>query len=146
MGMTGQADKQNIRVPDDELNYDYLDNDSHLVFMYKGKRFTGVSYDDDPSNGLWEVSYVDGLQEGPERAWYLSGQLKRETMYRADMRHGHDREYHEDGMLASETLYEYGVPVRARTFAEDGSVVDSFDLSEESRDFELLQYRRAQYG
>lgn len=144
--MTGEAEQQHTRVPDDELNFDYLDNDSHLVFTYKGKRFTGVSYDDDPVDGLWEVSYVDGLQEGPERKWYLSGQLKSETMFRADMRHGHNREYREDGTLASESLYEYGVRVSARTFAEDGSVVDSFVISEESRDFDLLQRRRAQYG
>jgi hypothetical protein len=144
--MTGEDEQHNTRVPDDELDYDYLDNDSHLVFMHKGKRFTGASYDDDPYDGLWEVSYVDGLQEGPERAWYLSGQLKSETMFRADMRHGHDREYREDGTLASETIYEYGVRVNSRTFAEDGSVVASFALSEESRDFDLLQRRRAQYG
>jgi hypothetical protein len=144
--MTGEAEQPHVRVSDDELDYDYLDNDSHLVFMYKSKRFTGVSYDDVPYDGLFEISYVDGLQEGPQRAWYLSGQLKSETLFRADMRHGHDREYREDGALALETLYEYGVRVSSRTFAEDGSVVDSFDLSKESRDFDLLQRRRAQYG
>ena len=139
--MSEQSEQPQVRVPDVELDYD-----ADLVFMYKGKRFTGVSYDDNSFHGLTEISFVDGLQEGPEREWYLSGRLKSETMFRADIRHGHDREYREDGTLASETIYEYGVRVRARTFAEDGSVVDSFDLSEESPDFELLQSRRAQYG
>jgi hypothetical protein len=36
--------------------------------------------------------------------------------------------------------------VRSRTFAEDGAVVKSFDLSEESPTFAELQRLRAQYG
>ncbi len=139
--MTRQSEPQHVRVPDDQLDYD-----ENLIFMYQGERFTGVGYEDVPGRGLEEISYVDGLQEGPAREWYPSGQLRRDTSFRANALHGHDREYREDGTLVSETVYEYGVRVRSRTFAQDGSVVKSFDLSEESSDFQRLQRRRAKYG
>lgn len=139
--MTGQAEQPHARVPDDVLDYD-----ENLVYTYQGERFTGVGYDEVPGYGLSEISYVDGLQEGPTRDWYPSGQLKSEWMYRANARHGHSREYREDGTLVSEAIYEYGVRVRSRTFAEDGSVVDRFDLSEESPTFKLLQRLRARFG
>jgi hypothetical protein len=79
--MTRQPEPLPARVPDDQLHYD-----ENLIYTYRGERFTGVGYEDVPGRGLEEISYVDGLQEGPARDWYPSGQLRGETMFRANGR------------------------------------------------------------
>ncbi len=139
--MTGPAEQPTARVPDALLDFD-----ENIVFTYKGQLFTGIAYEDDPVHGLSEISYVDGLQEDPARDWYPSGQLKAEVMFHANSRHGHDREYREDGTLAAETIYEHGVRVSSRTLADDGRVMDRWDISEGSPNFARLQRLRAQYG
>src|SRR5260221_2689943 len=100
--MTRQSEPQHVRVPDDQLDYD-----ENLIFMYQGERFTGVGYEDVPGRGLEEISYVYGLQEGPAREWYPSGQLRRGTSFCDNALNMNDREDREDGTLESESVYAY---------------------------------------
>jgi antitoxin component YwqK of YwqJK toxin-antitoxin module len=130
-----------LRVPDDEIEYD---ND--LTYSYRGKPFTGVSYDDVPGHGLSEVSYVDGLQDGPARDWYVSGQPKSETLFRRNVRHGLSRVFREDGTLASEEIWDLGIHIRSSIFGEDGTERIAFELSEENPNYRILQRHRGQVG
>ncbi|WP_157489047.1 hypothetical protein [Pseudofrankia sp. DC12] len=116
-----------VRVLDSDLDYD-----SDLVYSYRGQPFTGVGYDDVPGHGLSEISYVDGRQEGSSRDWYPSGNLQAETFYKRNMRHGPNREYREDGSIALDEYYEFGVRVSSRTIDENGSVVESYQLLDDS--------------
>lgn len=139
--MTSQDDQAAVRVPDALLDYD-----AELIYTYNGQRFTGVGYEEEPERGLSEISYVDGVQEGPSRDWYPSGQLKGETIYKDNVRHGHNREFREDGTLSLEEIYEHGVLVRSATFDENGNMVERFELSRDSPNFARLQRLRKQFG
>ncbi|GGK05300.1 hypothetical protein GCM10010123_38960 [Pilimelia anulata] len=88
---------------------EHLDFDDDQVFYFEGRRFTGISFSDEPVRS--EISYVNGLQNGPARDWYSSGGLMSETNYRDDVKHGEEREYFEDGLLKARRLYENGVLV-----------------------------------
>jgi antitoxin component YwqK of YwqJK toxin-antitoxin module len=140
--MTAQENPaEALRIPDALLDYN-----EELTYTYKGELFTGVGYEDVPGQGLSEISYVGGAQEGPSRDWYPSGQLKGETMYRANARHGHNREFREDGSLSLEEIYEYGVLVRSSTFDEQGRVIESYEISEDHPNFAYLERLREQFG
>jgi antitoxin component YwqK of YwqJK toxin-antitoxin module len=76
--MNGSPEQPTALVPDALLDFD-----ENLVCTYEGERFTGVGYKDVPGYAVSEISHVDGLQEGPAREWYPSGQLKAETMLHA---------------------------------------------------------------
>jgi len=136
--MSEMAQSQ-LRIPDDEI--DFSDD---LIYFYAGKRFTGVSYDDVPGYGLSEITYLDGLQEGPARDWYASGQLKSEANFHRNVRHGVSREWAESGELQKEDLYEFGVHVRSHVFGDCGEVTVAFELSDESPNFALLKQMREQ--
>jgi antitoxin component YwqK of YwqJK toxin-antitoxin module len=114
-----------------------------LHYTYKGEPFTGVGFDDVPGYGISEITYVDGRQEGPSRDWYPSGRLKAETMYKSNARHGHNREFREDGTLVLEEIYEHSVLVRSTVFDSAGNVLEQFEISEDSPNYEYLQRLRA---
>ena len=128
-----------LRVPDDELDYD-----DDLVYSYHGERFTGVGYDEAEGHGLSEISYVDGLQDGPARDWYPSGSLKSEEFFRKNIRHGRSREYREDGLLLSEDVHEFGVHIQSRVFDSEGRGTTTLELAEGSPNYQLLQRIRNQ--
>ena len=139
--MTDQDDQNVVRIPDVLLHYD-----AELVYTYNGQRFTGIGYEDDPERGRSEISCVDGAQEGPSRDWYPSGQLKGETIYKGNVRDGHNREFREDGSMWLEEIYEHGVLVRSARFDENGNVIESFEISEDSPSFSQLQRLWEQFG
>jgi hypothetical protein len=139
--VNSQDSASGLRVPDDQIDYD-----DELVYFYRGERFTGIGYDDVPDFGLSEVSYADGLQDGPARDWFPSGQLKSEALFHKNLRHGLSREFREDGSLASEEIYEYGVHLRSCAFDADGRETITFELSEESPNYRILQRLRSQFG
>lgn len=130
-----------LRVPDDQLDYD-----EDLVYTYRGERFTGIGYDEAPGHSRSEISYVNGVQEGPARDWYPSGRLKFEAMYKDNARHGHRREFREDGTISLEEIYEYGVLVRSASFDVEGRVLQNFEISEDSANFNLLRRLRERFG
>jgi antitoxin component YwqK of YwqJK toxin-antitoxin module len=117
--MTGGVE----RVPDEELDYD-----EDLVYLYAGKRFTGIGFDEAPGVGRSEISYVDGWQEGAARDWYPSGKIKAEYMYHKSSRNGLSREFREDGTLISEEQYVASLLVHAVYFDGDGVATEEFDL------------------
>jgi hypothetical protein len=92
------------RVPDSQIDFD-----ADLVYYVSGERFTGVGYEDVPGYGRSEVSYLDGIQEGPARDWYPSGQLRYEANYVDGLLDGYVRKYLEDGSLVLEEMYIKGV-------------------------------------
>jgi antitoxin component YwqK of YwqJK toxin-antitoxin module len=110
-------------VRDSELDYD-----SDLVCTLDGEAFTGTAFDESPDLGRSEVSYRQGIQEGPARDWYPSGVLKGESHYIQGVLHGTRKEFDEGGHLVAEARYEYGICVLARRFSSDGTVIASEEL------------------
>lgn len=120
--MSDREELRPLRVPDELLDYD-----EESIYTYEGERFTGIGYADVPGHGLSEISYVDGVQDGPARDWYVSGQLRYEANYKRNVRHGSTRQFREDGSLVSESVYDDGLLVRSVTVDADGNVVDHYE-------------------
>jgi antitoxin component YwqK of YwqJK toxin-antitoxin module len=137
--LTQDSDTRGIRVPAEELDFD-----DDQVFHYQGMPFTGVAYEEEQDGGISETAYVEGLQEGTSRVRYSSGALKSEAAFYRGVGHGRARKFRENGTLESETIYEYGILVQSSEFDESGSLVERFELSEDSPNYALLHAYRAE--
>ena len=135
------AGREGLRVRDDELDYD-----DELIYTFRGGRFTGIGYEDVPGRGVSEVSYQDGLQDGPARDWYPSGVLKGESIYRRNLLHGHVREFRENGTLILDKEYEYGILVRGVEYNDSGDMISSSSLTEDSPNYSRLQRLRERFS
>src|SRR5262249_22579618 len=102
------------RVPDAELEYD-----SELVYRHDGNRFTGVGYEQTPAMRS-EITYVEGLQQGPARDWSADGRLTGESYYFENTLHGWQRAYGDHGEPVTEELFLYGILVRRINHGADG--------------------------
>lgn len=129
------------RVPMEELDFD-----ENLVHSWRGRPFTGTAYEDAGPRGRSELTFCDGLQDGPARDWDASGRLRGESMYRQGVLHGVSREYDEDGRPVSETVHEYSIEVRRRRWARDGRLVESVELGPDSPLFPMLERHRREKG
>jgi hypothetical protein len=132
-----------VRVPDSELDFD-----DELVYRRRGELFSGIGYAESagPEAGLSEVSYRDGLQDGPARDWYPSGRLKGESYFWENVLHGPSRSYRIDGSLASDALYEYGILVSVQKFDHGGAMEDSWVISPTDSTHALLEKYRRERG
>lgn len=127
-----------IRVPDSRLYYD-----EELIYLLDGEPFTGVGYEYTQEHGKSEISYRNGMQDGPSRDWYPTGRLKAEDFYRENVINGLSRKWREDGTLVSEETYELGIRVRSKRFSRSGEVVDSYELQAGDPNLETLKRLRA---
>jgi antitoxin component YwqK of YwqJK toxin-antitoxin module len=119
-----------------------LDFESDLVYMYRGKPFTGVAYEESPTRGRSDVMYHSGLQDGLSRDWYPSGKVKSEMMFDQNDRHGGYRNYDEAGRVVEEGFYEYSVLVSRKIFDSAGNVVEEFNLDLDSGTGRILRRLR----
>jgi hypothetical protein len=134
-GSRGDAgDESLVRLPDAALDFD-----SNLVSSVDGLPFTGVGYEDVPSRGLSEVTYRNGLQDGPARDWYPSGALKGESQFRENVLHGVLRELGPDGTVLLESRYEYGILISSVQRDVSGNVIESFEIDRAWANFALLE-------
>lgn len=124
-------------VPDEELDFD-----EDLVFSHDGELFTGVAYEDSAAIGRSEVSYRDGMQEGPARDWYPTGVLKGESWYVQGVLHGIATEYDESGRIAEESVYAYGIRLTRRVIGESGAVLREERLDPRGEAGQLLERLR----
>ena len=128
-----------MRVPAENLVYDDL-------YYLDGKPFTGVAYIMDDS-GDWvqgEIEFKDGSESGVKREWWETGKLAYEGTLRGGRVHGKKRRWHYNGQLAEEGEYEYGIPVRERSWDEEGQLLEDYQLRETDPDYQRIQRYRAQ--
>lgn len=97
-----------LRVPDAELEFG-----PDLFMHYRGQPFTGVSYGVMEDGTRSELTYVNGLQQGPARDWDASGWLRAEDSWRANFRHGRSRTYDASGAVISEQWWDHDRKVDA---------------------------------
>jgi antitoxin component YwqK of YwqJK toxin-antitoxin module len=134
-------DARELRVPMEELDFD-----EDLVHSWRGRPFTGTAYEDAGPRGRSELTFCDGLQDGPSRDWDASGRLRGESMYRQNVRHGVSREYDEAGRLQSEAVHEYSIEVRRRRWDRAGNLVESAELGPDSPVYPVLERHRREKG
>ena len=135
------AGGEGLRVRDDQLDYD-----DELIYTFRGEKFTGIGYEEVPGRGVSEISYQDGLQDGPARDWYSSGILKGESIYRRNLLHGHVREFRENGSLILDKEYEYGILIQSVDYNDSGDTISTSSLAESSPNYSRLQRLRERFS
>ncbi|TWH50377.1 toxin-antitoxin system YwqK family antitoxin [Dulcicalothrix desertica] len=124
-----------MRVSISELDY----SDYH-VYIYQGKDFTGIAYENSNSGQLLaENSYVDGVLQGISREWYENGQLHYEYYYESGALDGLCKEWYESGQLKIECLYKFGIIISKKQWNEDGKLIEEYELDEIDANFQLLK-------
>lgn len=73
MSETDRYDESAVSIED----LDYSDGD---LYFHDGFPFTGVAFAED-EDGRAEMSYYEGVQDGPMREWYEGGQIKVERSF-----------------------------------------------------------------
>ena len=127
------------------IDHDELEFIDYLTCTSDGKLFTGIAYElseREPGKLICEISYIDGIQEGLSRDWYLSGQLQTEDYYHHGSKHGSYREWFENGQLKSEGEYELSIPIFLKEWDAEGNLIKDFRISEDSSYYERLTIYR----
>ena len=105
----------------DEVPYDDLEYQPDGVFLYNGKPFSGIAYENDDA-GLRKcvIAFVDGREHGAAQSFFKDGKLKTETLYDKGRKHGIERAWFDDGNLKIENLFEYGVLMKSKEWLANG--------------------------
>jgi antitoxin component YwqK of YwqJK toxin-antitoxin module len=124
-----------IRIQADELEID------DYVYLYQGKPFSGVAYDNRPDGRLWsEQTLYAGVPDGPTRVWHENGALKLEKYFKLGRLHGPLKEWNADGTPLSEAVYELGICIERRTWT--GGAVTEYRIDPTSVEFRKLEAAR----
>lgn len=136
-----------LRVPYKELD---AHPDEGVRCNLRGQAFTGVAFKPGPNGQVRaEWTFRDGLQWGPQRTWYESGQLVSAAYAVAGFAHGVIRHWWPDGEKSAVEYVQYGVTLRAKDWDRQGRVVRDYTVeSEEGVDWYLAQMerRKAEFG
>lgn len=106
------------------VNEDDLDSEPYGPVLYQGERFTGEAEDRLPDGTLVSLTtYVNGLQDGPDKEWYNDGTLRSEGQFRQGVAVGVHRTWDPDGHLVREIEFsDDGRILRRRGFDTAGNV------------------------
>ena len=95
-----------------------------------------------------EMTYRDGLKDGPCRMWYGSfafpesaGKDKLAVTLEADRMHGEKTRWKKDGAVECTTLFEHGEIVEAHCWDDDGAEMSQSEARKTARD-ELMSDER----
>ena len=80
-------------------------------------------------NGQLKIrkNYVNGLLNGPEKTWSVSGFLAKVVEYRNGARHGKFLTYYDNGQLIRKDIYKNDVLVKGKCFTRKGKDTTYFD-------------------
>ncbi|MEU0569800.1 hypothetical protein ABZ297_31095 [Nonomuraea sp. NPDC005983] len=129
------------RVPADRVVYE----DDGLHYL-DDTPFTGIAFTENDGALRSEATYREGLQSGPTKEWYPSGQPMVDATFARGALHGRAREWHKNGQLAEDGEYEYGITLWAKQWDENGVLEDDYTLTESDSDYRTLLHFRALYG
>lgn len=127
---------------ENEESLDYVGNRKLL----DDEPFTGIGYYLDEDGRLEsEISYQDGIQVGLRRAWFETGQLRHEYPMFRGVFHGKVREWYRHGQLALEADYEFGHDLHHKRWNQDGDLIETYQIDNNSSGYKELEEYRAAY-
>lgn len=110
-----------VRVDADEIE---LGDD--YIWRRDGEPFTGIAEQRTPDGVLLhEDEYAHGAQDGLAWTYWPDGTRREEHWYDNGIEI-RSRYWHENGQLRKDTVTDVHGVVKAFTFAEDGTLIDSF--------------------
>jgi hypothetical protein len=126
-----------IRIDADDPDIEYIGG-NHDVF-WKGKPFSGVMFEMEDGQIISETTYVDGAEDGPEKTWYLNGQLEYVGENKLNLGHGPYKAWYQSGQLQREGLFEWGYIIWCREWDEEGNLTSEYKI--EDNPVELERFR-----
>ena len=127
----------------ERVEADAIEVDDNLIYRHKSLPFTGTACEYWPDGRLrTEVSYVNGMEDGPSREWYENGNLMSEAAYQKGRAHGVIREWDEAGKLREETRCELGYRLETKKWDARGNLIDHYILDRSDPQFANLQIER----
>jgi hypothetical protein len=106
---------------------DDLDFGPDQVHMWNGRPFTGVAFKEFEGRLIEEISFVDGLQDGPACLWDTFGRLREVWHYYHGNSHRTQRKFDEHGRVTLEAVHEHGIETRQQRWDGD-RLVESYEL------------------
>jgi antitoxin component YwqK of YwqJK toxin-antitoxin module len=114
------------------------------LITWQGKPFTGIAYEKtDDGQIISERTYIEGLEDGPERTWYLDGQLESESGNKWNRAHGYYKEWYESGQLKAEGLMELGSLIWRKEWDEEGNQTLEYKIEDRPNSLMHLQASRS---
>jgi hypothetical protein len=97
-----------------------------LRLEYRGAPFTGEAVETVAGLVIGQSFFVDGIENGMHREWWMNGRLKAEGEIRSNTGLGTYREWHENGQLATEKNFDgMGHLVTVRTWDAAGNPIEA---------------------
>jgi antitoxin component YwqK of YwqJK toxin-antitoxin module len=115
-----------------KVDIEDCDFDEDLV-VYQNIPFTGVlisNYDD--GNLQNKSEYLNGLPHGLCEEFYANGKLKKTWNAENGRVTGIEKEFYENGLLKMEENSEYGVLLSTKKWDENGNLVSSQEIDQDS--------------
>jgi len=113
------------------------------TFLYKGEPFTGVGmlyYDNGKPE--YKTMYKNGFVHGSMTCYFESGEIKYIIESRKGLRHGETKRWLPNGQLQLFELYDRGFLLSRNLWSVDGKLIETEAISEDSSDYDLLQFFR----
>jgi antitoxin component YwqK of YwqJK toxin-antitoxin module len=111
----------------DEVVYDDLEYLPEGLFLFNGKPFTGLAYQNYEDGKKWcTINFVEGREHGWDRTFFRDGQLEVQTPYDHGLRHGVESEWHKNGSLKGENVFEFGVLMNTKTWSLEGEMKERY--------------------
>lgn len=127
--------------------FEEIDVGEEQLMFWKGKPFTGIAVEFFPDGTLQsEVYHVNGLEHGPKRGCYSSGQLRKEANLWYGGLHGYLREWDEQGRLTSEVLGELGIGIAEKVWDGQGRLIKDWRISPKDSLYGTLQICRKKWN
>jgi antitoxin component YwqK of YwqJK toxin-antitoxin module len=136
-----QSDIHTERINFEDTDIEYIDRSA--VITYKNKPFTGIAFELEKEQVVSETTYVEGVENGPIKLWYLNGQLEFSGTNRWNRFHGPAKTWYQSGQLKYESLYESGYLVRRKEWDEEGNLISEYKIENNPDELRGLEANRS---
>jgi antitoxin component YwqK of YwqJK toxin-antitoxin module len=135
-----QKNTEILRVNIDDLVDEYPGG---TFITLQGKPFTGIGFEmTDDGHMIREVTYIEGIENGPERSWHWNGKLESEGESKWNRCHGFFKEWYESGKLKAEGLIELGCLIWRKEWDEESNLISNYKIEEHPSRLEDLRATR----
>lgn len=130
------------------VNIDDLDESVDGDCLYRGKLFTGVSYEREEAQGVLVglMGFFNGKPHGAARGWETVGRIKYERYYYIGALHGPYREWDESGRLVYESYRECGFSLWEREWSPSRGLATKYRIESSPGDRKELDRTRERRG
>jgi antitoxin component YwqK of YwqJK toxin-antitoxin module len=143
MSTSTQKITEMARVNIDNLIDEYP---GYTLMTWEGKPFTGIGFEmAGDGHVISETTYIEGVEDGPERSWHWNGKLESEGANKGNRPHGFFKEWHESGLLKAEGLIELGSLIWRKEWDEEGNLIYEYKIEEHPNRLKALKSSRSAF-